>query len=303
MRPAIAAAVIVVAALWVTAPATALPFTDVTPPDTGTVLCPADLGGGGAALAWQRFGKTSVGRETLDLAAAGLDPATAPKALVVFGGCPKTATAATGASLIALNYTGLADEEGQVIALDRAASGVTSAPLALSRDEHAKGVAVALASSGAALVAWQEPLPGGAGAADTGPTSAIRVAARDAGGTFVPAGTLGAGSAGAAAGIDEAGFGIVVWSESVPSAGNASRLLAATRAPGGAFSAPREIGRAEGRSAGDEDELSLVVGRTGEVLLAVSDKSGVRVGGGTTRTGIGALRRLAGGTTAPSPRR
>ena len=33
------------------------------------------------------------------------------------------------------------------------------------------------------------------------------------------------------------------------------------------------------------------------MLLAVSDSSGVRVGGGTTRTGIGALKRLDGGTT------
>ncbi len=123
---------------------------------------------------------------------------------------------------------------------------------------------------------------------------AIRVAARDAGGAFVPAGTLGAESRNATVGIDEAGYGIVVWSETVPSAGNASRLLAATRAPGGAFSAPREIGRAE---AGEADALSLVVGRTGEALLAVSDKSGVRVGGGTTRTGIGALKQLDAGTT------
>ena len=119
MRRLLAAA-LAASALATASPAAAQPFTDVTPADTGIVLCPADLGGGGAALAWQRFGETSAGRDTLDLAAAGLDPVTPPKTLVVFGGCPKVATAATGASLIALNYTGLAEGEGQVIVLDRA---------------------------------------------------------------------------------------------------------------------------------------------------------------------------------------
>ena len=288
------AAVLASGALTTASPAAAQPFTDVTPADTGIVLCPADLGGGGAALVWQRFGETSAGRETLDLATAGLDPVTPPKALVVLGGCPKVATAATGASLIALNYTGLAEGEGQVIVLDRASNGATSTPLALSADEHAEDVVAAVASSGAALVAWEEPQLPQPELADAGPVMAVRVAARDAGGAFVPAGTLGAESRNVTVGIDEAGYGIVVWSETVPSAGTASRLLAVTRAPGGAFSAPHEIGRAE---AGEADALSLVVGRTGEALLAVSDSSGVRVGGGTTRTGIGALKQLDAGTT------
>jgi hypothetical protein len=108
--------------LWSAATAAAQPFTDVTPAGSGIVLCPADLGGG-AALAWQRFGETADGRDTLDLAAAGLDPATPPAALVASGGCPATAIAPSGAGLVALNLTGLSEDEGPVIVVDRAPGG------------------------------------------------------------------------------------------------------------------------------------------------------------------------------------
>lgn len=286
-------------ALWlVAAPASALtrqPSTDVTPRGAGLILCPAELGGA-SGLAWLRFTETASHRDVFHLGAAGVDPPTPTARLQSGGGCPATATAPSGASLIALSRSGFTNETGRVYAVDRAAGGATGPPIALSANNRGTSVTGALASSGAALVAWTET-------SEVTPQSdredtTVAVAARDAGGAFrrLAAMTVPgeASVSNLAAGVDEAGYGIVVWTQrSLAGDRFVSRVMVASRAPGGALAAPRELAAEPGSA-----KLDLFAGATGEVLLAYSAGNAIRVATGTTRTGLDAPRTL--GAAAPS---
>jgi hypothetical protein len=281
---------VAVATLWIAAPAAALspqPFSDVTPQGSQLILCPVALGGA-TGLAWLRLGETPGGRDVLDLGAAGVDPPTPAAQLLDPGGCPSTATASNGATLIALNRTGFANEAGSVFAIDRTPAGATGPAIELGGNERGASATGAIASSGAALVAWTENA--GMAGADRLRTT-VHVAARDAGGAFRGLGVIAApGNAtvtNLAAGIDDAGYSIAVWAQRLVDDPYDARLMVATRAPGTTFGAPRELAFEAGSI-----RARLAVGRTGEVLLALAGDGAVRVATGTTRTGLAAPRTL-----------
>lgn len=299
------AVVVAIAALACAESASALtpqPHVDVTPPGSRAIICPSDLGGG-AALTWLRFGRERRDVINLDIAAAEVGPGSPATSLRLAGSCPATASSASGASLIAVNRNAFTEETGRLYGVDRAASGETSAPVALSADAEAGPATTALASSGAAAVAWEQSVSMGVGRNDE---YVIQARTRDTGGAFAPVASVNQQARYAAeaiaAGIDDAGFSMIVWGQAPRSDDQAyTRLLIATRAPGGRFSAPREFGRAAG-----VQSLSLSVSPDGTALLAVANQDGVLLATGTARDGLGTVRGVSPGpassvTSALSP--
>ena len=200
-----------------------------------------------------------------------------------------TATAPSGASLVALNFTGLTNEEGEVLVLDRAADGTASEPVRLNRNERSSGVAAAMASSGAALVAWRES----SDSDEADDVTTLQVAAREAGGAFVRLGALDSEAARRRSGHRRCGLrdrGLVEGR-----AEPRQRVAAARR---DARSGRRLLGAARARHRGgprlDEPRRRP---RRARRCSRCPTTSGVRIATGTTRTGFAGLRRLATDTT------
>jgi hypothetical protein len=260
-------------------------YAEATPPASTVMLCPADLDSGGG-LVWLRFGAPAGGHDPEpDVAAAGVDPPTPLATIPSSAGCPSAASAASGASLIAFNQASISSDDGRVFAADRAPGGALGPAVALSAGDEAVDATTALASTGAAIVAWKQPI--GAG---TSEAVVVQARARDGAGAFMPAASLDVRPRTRAehvrAGVDDFGFGLVAWASARGDGAQDVSILVATRGPGGGFAPAREIGRT-----GGVQSLALSVSPNGLALLAITDAAGVQVATGTARDGVGTLRR------------
>lgn len=278
--------------------------------------CPIDLGAADA-LAWVRRDLRD-GFERPQLVATSLASggSTALEHGGALGACPVGAATSDGAALIAtiLPERHGADDSGRIAIAERPAGGPLRTAAALP-GTRGSAPAIALAPGGAAAVAWLglvQPPPGAPAWRRAVPMASVR----EAGGGFGAPVALSEpftsypvdvsddgndrdGVLGPEVGVDATGNVLVAWvapppdpdgppPDGVPFTPQPPTLWAAVRSPGGALSAPRQLGSFW------IGAMHLAVAPSGEAVLVLDGDDGVRIATGTAAAGLGTPTRVAG---------
>jgi hypothetical protein len=225
---------LLVAAAALLAPATvsAAPFGELPPTAVpGSATCLRATGAPGELMR-----SSPTGARFLNVTPTGLADAGGVVTGVATGECPQVAARPGGAGIVAQAGAGL-------WVATREPGGAWGAPAKLAPE--ASRAAVAVADSGAAVVAWLEP---------AGKTRfSVKAMRRAAGGGFSPATTLGAGRSSdeyspqgsVRVAIAADGEAIVVWTQPPPDKETLRvPVLAAIAPAGGGFGAAQRIGEA-----------------------------------------------------------
>lgn len=253
-------ALFAIAALFMPAAASAAPFGELPFAATGaTATCLRATGAPGELVRSSR-----TGARFLQAGAAGIADSVLVETGTPQGECPQVASRPNGAAVIAQSGSGLwvATREPQ---------GSWTKPARLAPE--ASRAAVAVADSGAAVVAWLEP-----GAEDRFSVKAMR---RPAGGAFGAAETLGSARSSTEyllegtvrAAITAAGEALVLWTQ--PPADRETRRMPVnvSIAPaGGPFAAAQRVGDTQAASA-----PALAAGPDGRALAVISHGHDVQV--------------------------